>query len=89
MTISIDLPPDLEAGLATVASRKGVSLTAYVSALLRAGIPENTTAPPNRRRLLPPDQRATAWTMSAQGLPDTPPLSDEAISRESIYSDRG
>jgi hypothetical protein len=30
-----------------------------------------------------------AWRQAAKGLPRTPPLSDEAISRESIYCDRG
>jgi len=33
--------------------------------------------------------RSAFWRASVQGLPDTPTLSDEAISRESIYSDRG
>lgn len=34
-------------------------------------------------------ERAEAWRKSAQGLPRTAPLSDEAISRESIYGDHG
>nr|WP_294526028.1 hypothetical protein [uncultured Rhodopila sp.] len=33
--------------------------------------------------------RAALWRESAKGLPHTPPLSDEPISRESIYDTRG
>lgn len=36
-----------------------------------------------------PAERAAAWRESVKGLPQTEPLSDEAISRESMYSDRG
>ena len=38
---------------------------------------------------LSPEQRAALWREGAKGLPLTEPLSDEAISRESIYSERG
>ncbi len=36
-----------------------------------------------------PTERAALWRASVTGLPDTAPLSDAAISRESIYSARG
>jgi hypothetical protein len=38
---------------------------------------------------LSPSERAAAWRESVKGLPRTPALSDDAISRESIYGDRG
>jgi sRNA-binding protein len=38
---------------------------------------------------LSPAERGAAWRESAKKLPHTPPLSDEAISRESIYDARG
>jgi hypothetical protein len=38
---------------------------------------------------LSPTERAAAWLASTDGLPLTPPLSDEAISRESMYGPRG
>ena len=38
---------------------------------------------------LSPAERAALWRESIKGLPPTPPLSDEAISRESIYDSRG
>jgi len=34
-----------------------------------------------------PEERSAAWIEAAKDLPHTPPLSDEAISRESMYSD--
>jgi hypothetical protein len=37
---------------------------------------------------LSPAERATAWRESIRGLPESEPLSDAAISRENIYSDR-
>jgi hypothetical protein len=38
---------------------------------------------------LSPAERAAAWRASVEGLPLVPPLSDAAISRESIYGLRG
>jgi hypothetical protein len=38
---------------------------------------------------LSPAERAAAWLASVDDLPLTPPLSDEAISRESMYGPRG
>jgi hypothetical protein len=38
---------------------------------------------------LSPGQRAAAWRKTAKQFPETPLLSDEAISRESMYADRG
>jgi hypothetical protein len=42
-----------------------------------------------RQAVLSPSDRATAWRHAATGLPHAPPLSDEAISRESIYDAHG
>jgi hypothetical protein len=80
--MKIDLPPEIEAGLAARAAAQGVSLPEYVSRLLMEQV-----APEARK--LSPAERAAAWREAAKGLPRTTPLSDEAISRESIYSDRG
>jgi hypothetical protein len=38
---------------------------------------------------LSPAERAAAWMASTHRLPLTPPLSDEAISREGMYGPRG
>jgi hypothetical protein len=58
-------------------------LPQYVERLLREQVPARAGS------ALSPSDRAAAWRESTRGLPHTPPLSDDAISRESIYGDRG
>src|SRR5271166_346099 len=81
MTVTVDLRPETEAGLAALAAEQGISLELYVSRLLEGQL---TCQPP-----LSPAERAAVWREAAKGLPHTPPLSDEAISRESIYDANG
>ncbi len=83
MNFTIQLPPDVEAGLAAQARAHGLDLAQYVEQVLRERIS------PQAGSLLSPAERAEAWRQSARGLPRTPPLSDEAITRDSIYGDRG
>lgn len=83
MTVTIDLRPEIEAGLATLAAEQGVSLAQYLRRLLEEQVPGHDQAS------LSPAERATLWRESVKGLPRTTPLSDEAISRESIYNTRG
>jgi hypothetical protein len=78
MTLTIDLKPEVEAGLAAQAKAKGVSLPEYVRSLLEqfaCSVKQMT-----------PEQRATALHQWAKGFPEVAPLSDEAVSRESIFS---
>lgn len=83
MTVTVELRPEIEAGLAALAAEQGVSLAQYVRRLLEEQIPDHGQA------ALSPAERARRWRKSATDLPHTPPLSDEAISRESIYDARG
>jgi hypothetical protein len=80
MIFLVELRPEVEAGLATQAAEQGMSLEHYVLRLLEGYVPAPT---------LSPAERAVAWRASVRGLPRTPPLSDHAVSRESIYADRG
>jgi hypothetical protein len=48
---------------------------------------ERAAAP--RPKTLNPEERARLWREPVKDLPHTKPLSDEAISRESIYAARG
>ncbi len=84
MSVTIDLPPDIEANLAAQAAVRGVSLAEHLRHLLaeQAGA---TKAKGTRKT---PEERAKLWR-DVSGLPETKPLSDEAISRESIYAERG
>jgi hypothetical protein len=82
MSLTIDLPPEIEANVAEQAAARGVPLADHLRRLLaeQAGVS-------NARRQTP-EERVKLWR-DVSGLPDTKPLSDEAISRESIYNERG
>jgi len=83
MSVLIELPPEIEASLAAQAEAQGVPLSEYLRHLLEDQVSAGEGG------ALSPAERAAAWRESVRGLPDTPPLSDEAISRESIYDARG
>ena len=76
MTVTIELPSDIEADLVAQARAQGLDLPEFVERLLSGQIPMRTDP-----RLSPPEL-AEAWRQSTHGLPRTPPLSDEAVSRE-------
>jgi hypothetical protein len=81
MTVTIELSPELEAGLARLAAAHGLALPEYVQHVLEEQLPAEAA--------LSPAERAAAWRTLTQGLPIRPPLSDVAIGRESIYDARG
>ena len=83
MSVKIDLPPDIEANLAAPAAAEGVPLPEYARHLL-----ERAAAPP-KAKPLSDEERANYWRDTAGGLRGTAPLSDDAISREAIYTGRG
>jgi hypothetical protein len=78
MTLTIDLKPEVEAGLAAQARAKGVSVAEYVRSLLEQFAQSVSQ--------MTGEQRVHALHEWAKGFPQVPPLSDEAISRESLYS---
>jgi hypothetical protein len=82
MTFTIQLPPEIETSLVAQAEALGLPVPQYVEYLLRQQIPV-------RGNVLSPAERAAAWRESAKDIPPTPPLSDEAISRENIYGNHG
>jgi hypothetical protein len=77
MTVTIDLRPEIEAGLTSLAAEQGSSLAQYVRRVLEGQLAGHG------QTMLSPGERAAVWRESVRGLPRTPPLSDEAISRES------
>jgi hypothetical protein len=84
MTVTVDLPPHVEQAYLAEAQARGLSLDELVRNLLLSLQP----SPPAAQ--LSPDEwirKFRAWAHSHKA--DTPLLSDEAISRESIYSERG
>lgn len=83
MSVKIELPPEIEANLAAQAEAQGIPLPEYLRHVLEEQASAGAGSP------LLPEERATVWRESVKGLPDTKPLSDKAISRESIYAARG
>ena len=83
MTVTIELQPEIEAGLLAQAKEQGLPLPQLVQRLIQDQFPAAIAA------VLSQAERAAAWRESVKGLPRTPPLSDRAINRESIYGKRG
>jgi hypothetical protein len=77
VTLTIDLKPEVEAGLAAQARARGISVAEYVGSLLEQLAPSGPQ--------MTPEQRAAALSEWAKGFPQVAPLSDEAVSRESLY----
>jgi hypothetical protein len=78
MTLTIDLKPKVEAGLAAQARAKGVSVAEYVRSLLEQFAQSGWQ--------MTGEQRVNALHEWAKEFPQLAPLSDEAISRKSLYS---
>lgn len=83
MTVTAKIRPDIMAGLTAVAAEHGVTERQNVLSRIEEQVPHSL------KTAVSPTERAAAWRESVKGLPQTPLLSDEAISRESIYTDRG
>ena len=83
ITVPVNLTPAEEAALAARANAEGVSIESLlheaVLHLIAGGEGE-------RRAALTADQWETELVEWFESMPDTPSLSDEAISRESIYT---
>ncbi len=80
MTITLELPPEVEARLLAEAKDKGVPLSEVVRAYL---IQHATALKPQMR----PDELDRVLDEIADSIPKgVPPLSDKALSRESIYT---
>ena len=81
MTIKLELPPDLEARLVEEAKSKGLPLSEIVAAHLHRSPLERSWKYPT------PEEVYKGFEAVADLLPQSiPPLSDEAVSRESIYT---
>jgi hypothetical protein len=82
MTITLDIKPDMQAGLLAMAEASRKSIEQYILTIVESIV--------HPRSVLGPKERASKWIESAKRFPtDTQPLPDDAISRESIYGDRG
>ncbi len=83
MTVTLKLHPETQAGLLVLAHDRGVSVEDYLVAMVES------TVSPERSNALSPEAKAALWRETAKHFPDTPPLCNDAISRDSMYADRG
>lgn len=79
MTIQLDLKPEIEARLIAQAAMQGVTIDRYLESLIEQHLATQTES--EWKTIL--DQLGRS-----PSLAKAPPLSDEAISRESIYRER-
>ena len=88
MTLTIDIAPELVAQLQKEAARRGLAANDYARRLLEERLlttePKPFWATATTEEWL---QAFNAWMDSHD--PTLPPLSDEALRRESFYGDRG
>ncbi len=86
MTVTLDLKPEVEAGLVAQARAGRKTVEEYLSSLVQGWV--EGAALPAPVNGLTPEQRAAAFEAWAAGHRETPPLSDYAVSREAMYEDR-
>lgn len=87
MTVTIKLPPEIEAGLLAQAQAQGLDVSDYIENLVRGQIMARASAlTPPAYELSPEEwiREFKAWAPS-HDADNLPILSDEAISRESMY----
>ena len=82
--MTIELKPEIEAGLQAEARARGTSVQAIVEEALEPYARKEST---DRETPEEWNRRLRDWIESHPT--DTPHLSDEAVSRESIYGERG
>lgn len=86
MTLTIELSPEREAALQAQARALGLSIEEWLLHLAEQHIPSGSIAHLQKTDPVEWARRFRAWADSHG--PSTPVLSDEAMSRESIYPDR-
>ena len=82
MSITINLRPEVELLLLERSERRGLSVEDYLEKLV-----EDSGQFTSPNYITDPKERAKAFVDWANSHRHTEPLSDEAISRESMYSD--
>jgi hypothetical protein len=82
MTVTLNLKPELEAGLLAQARVSGMTVEEYVLSVVESAVL------PMAQQALSNEERAAAFEAWAAGHRPTPLLSDYAVGRESMYEGR-
>lgn len=85
MTVTLELKPEVEEQLEALAKQSGVSVEDYLEKKVEEMISASEPTPAKT-----PQERVRLWNewVNSHDYIKAPPLSDEAISRESIYRER-
>ena len=82
MTITLNLKPEVEAGLLAQAKANGMTLEEYLLSMMEGAALSST------QKTLSGEERAAAFEAWSAGHRPSPDLSDYAVSRESMYEGR-
>jgi hypothetical protein len=82
MTVTLDLPPELEAGLAAQAQARGITIDALIMEIL-ASLASTPSSERSNAEIEKWQKEFDEWL---DAIPDLPTLSDDAIGRKSIDS---
>jgi hypothetical protein len=82
MTVTLNLRPELEAGLVAQAQASGMTVEEYLLSVVEGAVL------PTMQKTLSAEERAAAFAAWSAGHRPTPPLSDYAVSRDSVYEGR-
>jgi hypothetical protein len=82
MTVTLNLKPEIEAGLVAQAQASGMTVEEYLLSVVEGVVL------PATQKALPEEERATAFEAWSASHRPTPPLSDYAVSRDSMYEGR-
>jgi len=82
MTVTLNLTPEVEAGLLSQAQANGMTLQEYLLSMVEG------VALSAKQKAMSPEERAAAFEAWSAGHRPSPDLSDYAVSRESIYEGR-
>lgn len=81
MTITLNLKPEVEAGLIAQAQAKSMTLEEYLLSMVEGAVL-------SQAQTTSPEERAAAFESWSANHRATPRLSDFAVSRESMYEGR-
>jgi hypothetical protein len=79
MTVTLHLKPEVEAGLLAHARANGLTVEAFLVRVVEGAVI------PAAEKTQSAEERASAFEAWSLGHRMTPPLSDDAVSREAIY----
>jgi hypothetical protein len=82
MTVTLNLKPEVEAGLFAQARASGMTVEEYLLSVVEGAVLQTVQTASSA------EERAAAFEAWSAGHRPTPPLSDYAVSRDRIYEGR-